>query len=306
MKQRFKTFLKKSPYWVGIVVFGTIMGLSLQFTRAWVEPKVGPPASNVGAPINTSSIDQVKIGGFGTLGDMTANDFYIEKIDKYVTELITTPTETIPLEIDVPDSFCYNLPPVTVGISGWSGAVSIGGGGNCMPGHYLKGNIPSSSKCCPFNASLANTIGKWYQLSSINDPISGNVYSNNWDKIIEDTYVVEGKAATAIRISGSSYADDGGYCYAYWGTGEIHSMRYDGTSGISSVDGVTYATCPFVPAFDFNGTAKLCQQNQNNGNIAEVSKVVNLPIGTVVTLQARHTFGKWDNYVRCNLEFQFN
>ena len=60
---KLQSILKKSAYWLGIVVFGTILAISLQFAKAWTEP-VAPPSSNVGAPINTSSTAQTKAGNF--------------------------------------------------------------------------------------------------------------------------------------------------------------------------------------------------------------------------------------------------
>ena len=57
-----KTKLKKLSYWAGVSVVGIVMGLSLQFTRAWVEPTIAPPGGNIGAPINTGSSTQTKTG----------------------------------------------------------------------------------------------------------------------------------------------------------------------------------------------------------------------------------------------------
>jgi len=49
---------------------GLVLGLSLQFARAWTEPSVVSPGGNVGAPINTSSSDQYKTGDL----EIRAND----------------------------------------------------------------------------------------------------------------------------------------------------------------------------------------------------------------------------------------
>ena len=58
-----KTKLKKLSYWAGVGAVGIVLGVSLQFTRAWVEPTVAPPGGSIGAPINTGSTTQTKSGG---------------------------------------------------------------------------------------------------------------------------------------------------------------------------------------------------------------------------------------------------
>lgn len=58
-----KKLSQKITYWLGVVAIGLVVGLSLQFVRAWTEPSVAPPGGNVGAPINTSNLGQTKIGG---------------------------------------------------------------------------------------------------------------------------------------------------------------------------------------------------------------------------------------------------
>ncbi|EKE20095.1 MAG: hypothetical protein ACD_8C00056G0020 [uncultured bacterium] len=60
-----KTKLKKITYWTGVSIVGIIVGISLQFARAWTEPGSAPPAGNVGAPINISTNPQIKTGSIG-------------------------------------------------------------------------------------------------------------------------------------------------------------------------------------------------------------------------------------------------
>lgn len=65
-------------YWFSVIVIGVVLGLGLQFVRAWTEPTTAPPGGNVGAPINTGVQRQDKDGslavwgksgsGFGVLG----------------------------------------------------------------------------------------------------------------------------------------------------------------------------------------------------------------------------------------------
>jgi len=56
--------LHKLAYIFSILIFGTILGISLQLVHAWTEPAVAPPGGNVGAPINTGATGQTKIGGY--------------------------------------------------------------------------------------------------------------------------------------------------------------------------------------------------------------------------------------------------
>ena len=60
MKQK---IIKQISYWLGVIAIGLILGVSLQFVRAWTEPIAAPPGGNVGAPLNTGNLSQLKIGG---------------------------------------------------------------------------------------------------------------------------------------------------------------------------------------------------------------------------------------------------
>lgn len=55
---------KTAAYWLGVVALGLVVGVSIQFVTAWTEPTAAPPGGNVGAPVNTSSILQAKLGDF--------------------------------------------------------------------------------------------------------------------------------------------------------------------------------------------------------------------------------------------------
>lgn len=60
-----KTALKKTSYWLSIAVVGVIVGISLQFAKAWTEPTVAPPNATIGAPITTGATIQTKAGNLG-------------------------------------------------------------------------------------------------------------------------------------------------------------------------------------------------------------------------------------------------
>ena len=72
-----KTRFQKIAYWTSVSVVGVILGVSLQFARAWSEPAVAPPGGNVGAPISTGPQDQVKQGRFGTNGISASSGYPI-------------------------------------------------------------------------------------------------------------------------------------------------------------------------------------------------------------------------------------
>lgn len=66
MRQR--ALKEKVSYWVGVISIGVILGSSLQFAKAWVGPTGDPLHDNIGAPINTGSMEQYKSGGLGIEG----------------------------------------------------------------------------------------------------------------------------------------------------------------------------------------------------------------------------------------------
>jgi hypothetical protein len=60
--------LKKITYWSSVITIGVILGITLQFTKAWSEPNSLPPNSNIGAPITTGTATQLKNGTLGING----------------------------------------------------------------------------------------------------------------------------------------------------------------------------------------------------------------------------------------------
>lgn len=57
-----KKIFENAVWWSGVIMVGLILGISLQFVRAWTEPSQAPPGGNLGAPINTGNNLQTKIG----------------------------------------------------------------------------------------------------------------------------------------------------------------------------------------------------------------------------------------------------
>lgn len=56
-----KIFLKLR-YWISVTVVGIILGITLQFAKAWTEPASVPPNGGLGAPITLGNTGQAKSG----------------------------------------------------------------------------------------------------------------------------------------------------------------------------------------------------------------------------------------------------
>jgi len=69
-----KDFFQQLNYWLGVVAIGIVLGISIQFVQAWVNPSEEPPNGNIKAPINTSSLGQIKEGALG-LGGISGGVF---------------------------------------------------------------------------------------------------------------------------------------------------------------------------------------------------------------------------------------
>jgi hypothetical protein len=76
-----KKLFDQAAYWSGVVVLGLVLGLSIQFVRAWTEPTDAPPNGNVGAPINTGPFGQFKQGVLQVLGLTIYNDPAVTGVD---------------------------------------------------------------------------------------------------------------------------------------------------------------------------------------------------------------------------------
>ena len=77
MKTKLIQAIKKSSYWLSVATLGIILGLSIQFAKAWTEPTAIAPNGNVGAPINTSDVTQRKFGVLGVQGFRSYSTTYL-------------------------------------------------------------------------------------------------------------------------------------------------------------------------------------------------------------------------------------
>ncbi len=58
-----QSLAQKSVYWLKVISLGLILGLGIQFARAWTPPTAAPPGGNVSGPLTTGNGDQTKVGG---------------------------------------------------------------------------------------------------------------------------------------------------------------------------------------------------------------------------------------------------
>jgi hypothetical protein len=81
MKKKLKKIFENAVWWSGVVMVGLVLGLTVQFVRAWTEPSVAPPGGNLGAPINTGIIAQAKQGVLQVLGLTVYNNPAVSGVD---------------------------------------------------------------------------------------------------------------------------------------------------------------------------------------------------------------------------------
>lgn len=63
MKIKAKLIFKENTYWIGVIVFGAILGFSLQFAEAWVSPDQLPPNSNISSPSSSGTGTHTRSNG---------------------------------------------------------------------------------------------------------------------------------------------------------------------------------------------------------------------------------------------------
>ncbi|MFA5925978.1 MAG: hypothetical protein WC831_03500 [Parcubacteria group bacterium] len=82
-------------FWLGVMVLGILVGVSIQFGRAWVEPSsMNPPEGNIAAPINTGAGKQLKTGTASNPADICVDKFG-NGDEKCLGDLVTFPACTM-------------------------------------------------------------------------------------------------------------------------------------------------------------------------------------------------------------------
>ena len=130
MKTKLIQAIKKSSYWLSVATLGIILGLSIQFAKAWTEPTAIAPNGNVGAPINTSDVTQRKFGVLGVQGFRSYSTTYLASDGGNVGIGTTDPRA----KLDVQNSVLvqYSSPVYGVAIR------SSNGGGWSRAYHFMK------------------------------------------------------------------------------------------------------------------------------------------------------------------------
>lgn len=93
-KPKEKKIYHRLTLWLGVLVLGTIIGISIQFSRAWVEPSATAPDGNIAAPINTGASEQTKVGTMAKKADICV-DPYGKGDKKCLGDLVSFPACTL-------------------------------------------------------------------------------------------------------------------------------------------------------------------------------------------------------------------
>jgi len=173
-----ESFPQKATYWLGVVTIGLLVGLSLQFVRAWTEPTLAPPNGNVGAPINTSWNPQSKAGNLAVnaLG-ISGSGAALQIPNGSVGIGTATPNSVKQNIIDVKDAWIRDA---NGGAGAWASAA--GGGGSTI--NLGNGTVPpqfgSNKDCYWVNPKRS----RWHNdICNVGYYVRGVSFwaDNNWD-----------------------------------------------------------------------------------------------------------------------------
>ncbi len=149
-------------------MLGTAIGFSLQLVSAWVAPTQTPPNGNVGAPINTSGIGQIKAGGLMLNTNGAANGLIVDKGNVGIGT--TSPKAKLDVEGKVlSESTSASDPGNTLVTKDYLDALST----RCSsPNYYLtkeKYDVSKADQACP----------KGYHVCSSREETFGRTYNKN-------------------------------------------------------------------------------------------------------------------------------
>lgn len=148
-----KKIFENAIWWSGVVMIGLVLGLTLQFVRAWTEPAQSPPGGNLGAPVNTGPVAQLKNGVLGVLGLMVYNDFNSNGIN--VTGKVLTAQDA------------YGAAAWAAGGGGGGCYISFkagcSGDGCCLSGFANKGSLGGWGGCHRYSGSGGAYYGVYFK-----------------------------------------------------------------------------------------------------------------------------------------------
>jgi hypothetical protein len=134
-----KKIANNATYWLSVVAIGLVVGLSLQFVSAWVEPTQTAPNGNVGSPVNTSVITQIKQGAFGVVGAFSAFSGIDVATRNPVDNSIIAPHKITGVETPTDDYDAVNKKYVDAASGGGTKIIKGSGGSfDCGSGWKIK------------------------------------------------------------------------------------------------------------------------------------------------------------------------
>jgi hypothetical protein len=203
--------LKKISYWMAVSIVGTILGLTLQFAKAWTEPASTPPLDNVGAPITTgiaagagqTKKDSLIVGADSTKyiyskGILTSDGIIQTPSNGYFGGNVGIGTLTPKSKLDV-----------TGGISAgtYAGTNAAPGGGMIISGNVGIGTTSPGNKLV-IDAIGSGVGGDGIQIKATNPGLrlNSNMYDSvNWG--IFSSYPSDPAGSISVRSGNSQGVD---------------------------------------------------------------------------------------------------
>jgi len=257
MKINLKKTSERVSYWLGVIAIGLIVGSSLQFVKAWVEPTAAPPGNNVGAPITTGLPLQQKEGSMYILNNGGKTNGLIVSNGRLIVDngRVGIGTITPKTKLDV------------VGSALFSGKVGIG---TTDPGQKLdiNGKIKindGTQGAGKVLTSNANGVGSWqfgsdkYEISCSNVYLSGSFWYNCCRIKVETgeaecKYVAsatDGNSWSAYKFKPFSASDVSLYQLSCWNMQQGSNFWYN-CCRMNTQSGET--VCRYTPSVDVDWT----------------------------------------------------
>ncbi|HAL24347.1 MAG: hypothetical protein UY31_C0067G0004 [Candidatus Wolfebacteria bacterium GW2011_GWE1_48_7] len=216
---------------IGSVVLTVLIGV-ISVLADWSNPLGLPPASNTPAPLNVGAASQTKTGALTIGSDLTVNG----RVCLGGVCLSAWPDAAAPIPTgDLVNGVCgpaasrlfATAPNDELCVSGIASAVSTSGTTWSWLCNGSGGGISS-----PCNATRETN---WVAVATANKPSQST--DEIWATEKSVSWTSNGPIA-GVRVSGGS--DDGGYCYASWGSGNIATWRHDTSVGVYNVNNRYY------------------------------------------------------------------
>lgn len=227
--------LSKSVTFLIAIAATVLTGVAFA-SGAWNPPVGNPPANNAPEPINVSATPQTKNGPLTINGILETTSGGIKFPDGTV--------QTTAAGAAAPETPAGPVVNGTCGVAGDKTAGSQPTVDLCSSGTPtdVANNGATWSWICNGSGggrtdlcSAPRETG-WVAVATADKPAQdlGNVWGTEKTTVWNANGDIYG-----VRVSGST--DDGGYCYASWGTGNIATWRHDPSSGYYNVNNKYYS-----------------------------------------------------------------